>query len=314
MDLEPAPAVDDPLDHRVHVVGLLRVLGHELVELRLHAVDGIVGRDEGRSLGVVQGQVGQESAQERHLGPPVDRGEVGHPRGRRVGRRAPEVLARDLLVGDGLDHVRPRDVHVGGALHHAHEVRDRRAVDGAAGAGPDDGRDLGHDAGGLGVAPEDLRVAPEALDAFLDARAAGVVEAHDRHAHLQGGVHHLADLLGVGLREGAAEDGEVLAEEVDRPPVHARVPRDHAVPEDLLLLHAEVVATVRDEAVELDEGAFVDEEVDALARRQLALRVLRVDALLAAPEEGGLALLLQALEGGLGAHEGEVGGDGGAGF
>ena len=39
---------------------------------------------------------------------------------------------------------------------------------------------------------------------------------------------------------------------------------------------------VHDEPVELDEGAFVEQKVEPLARRQLALGVLRLDALLAA--------------------------------
>ena len=49
----------------------------------------------------------------------------------------------------------------------------------------------------------------------------------------------------------------------------------------LLFLHAEFVAAVFDEHVELLEGAFVEQEVDALARGQLALGVLGRDALLA---------------------------------
>ena len=53
-------------------------------------------------------------------------------------------------------------------------------VDGAAGAGAHDGGDLGHDAGGQRVAQEDVGVAAEADDAFLDAGAAGVVQADDR--------------------------------------------------------------------------------------------------------------------------------------
>ena len=81
-----------------------------------------------------------------------------------------------------------------------------------------------------------------------------------------------------------------------RPSISA-VPGDHAVAEDLLLLHAEVGAAVRHEAVELDERALVEQQVDALARGQLALLVLRGDALRAAAQQGGRAHALQALEG-----------------
>jgi hypothetical protein len=49
-----------------------------------------------------------------------------------------------------------------------------------------------------------------------------------------------------------------------------------------LLIHAEVAAAMRDELVELFEGAFVEEQFDALAGGKLALVVLAVLAVLAA--------------------------------
>ncbi len=55
-------------------------------------------------------------------------------------------------------------------------------IDGAARAGAHDGRDLRHDAGGEHVAQEDVGIAGERADAFLNARAAGVIEADDGRA------------------------------------------------------------------------------------------------------------------------------------
>ena len=52
----------------------------------------------------------------------------------------------------------------------------------------------------------------------------------------------------------------------------------------LRLLHAEIGRAVLDEHVELLEGALVEQKLDALAGRQLAAAVLRLDALLAAAE------------------------------
>jgi hypothetical protein len=49
---------------------------------------------------------------------------------------------------------------------------------------------------------------------------------------------------------------------------------DDAVARDDLRVHAEVAAAVRDELVDLLEGAGIEQQVDALARRQLALLVL----------------------------------------
>ncbi len=110
-------------------------------------------------------------------------------------------------------------------------------------------------------------------------------------------VHHLADLLRVGAREAAAEDGEVLREDEDLAPFDQAVAGDHAVAEELLLVHPEVVAAVGLELVELDERAGVEQQLDALARGQLAVGVLLVDAIGAAAELGARVERGEALAG-----------------
>ena len=131
-------------------------------------------------------------------------------------RGAAELLGGHGLVGDGLHHVRAGDEHVGGVAHHEDEVGHRRRIDVAAGARAHDHRDLRDDAGGEHVALEDLGIAAERRHAFLDARAAGIVEADDRRAVAQRHVLDLGDLLGMRLRQRAAEDGEILGEDEDR--------------------------------------------------------------------------------------------------
>src|SRR5215470_4189100 len=56
------------------------------------------------------------------------------------------------------------------------------------------------------------------------------------------------------------------------------VSRDHAVAGGLLLRHTEVGAAMLDEHVPLFEGVRVEQQLDALACRELALCVLGVDA------------------------------------
>jgi hypothetical protein len=114
----------------------------------------------------------------------------------------------------------------------------------------------------------------------------------DGSAHLHGQVHDLADLLGVGLGEAAAEDREVLGEDEGQAPVDPPVAGDDAVAGDLLVRHPEVEAAVLDELVQLLEGPLVEEQLHALARGELALRVLALEAL------GPAALLRAAHAGG----------------
>jgi hypothetical protein len=76
------------------------------------------------------------------------------------------------------------------------------------------------------------------------------------------------------LAGGAAQDGEVLAGEVDQPAVHGRGPGDDAVGGDLLAGQAEVDLPVLGEQADLLEAAGIDQGVDALAGRELALLLL----------------------------------------
>ena len=69
----------------------------------------------------------------------------------------------------------------------------------------------------------------------------------------------------MGLRERAAEDGEILAEDEHEAAVDHAVAGDDAVARRPVLLHAEVVAAVLDEHVPFLERAFVEQQVEALA-------------------------------------------------
>jgi len=112
-------------------------------------------------------------------------------------------------------------------------------------------------------------------------------------ADFQGVVHDLADLLGVRLGQRASEDREVLAEDEHHPAVDGAIAGDHPVPRHGLIGHAEVVAAVPLEHVPFLEGIGVEQELDTLSGGELALGVLRVDALLAAAHAGGRSLLIK---------------------
>ncbi len=166
-------------------------------------------------------------------------------------------------------------------------------IDGAAGARAHDGRDLRHHARGQRVAQEDVGIAGQRRDAFLDARSARVVQPDDRRADAHGHVHDLHDLRGVGLRQRAAEHGEVLGEDEHQPALDAAVAGDEAVAINLLLLHAEIGAAMGDQLVGLFEGTFVEQEGDALARRHLAFLVLALVTLFSAASFCQAVALLQ---------------------
>ena len=213
-----------------------------------------------------------------------------------MGHRPPELLVGDLLVGDRLHHLRAGHVHVGAVLHHEDEVGHGRRVDRAARARTHDERDLGDDPRGEHVALKDLGVSAERGDPFLDACAAGIVQADDRGAHLDRVVHDLADLLRVRLRQRAAEHREVLAEHEHEPAIDGAVAGDHPVAGHAPLGHAEIDAAVLDEHVPLLERAGVEQHLDPLSRGEPALRMLRLDAPRPAALPSRAALRLQGLD------------------
>src|SRR5262249_3157811 len=76
--------------------------------------------------------------------------------------------------------------------------------------------------------------------------------------------------------------GEILGEGKYGAAVHRSPAGDDAVAGDFRLVHAEVAGAVFDEHVELFERALVEQQLEPLARGELAALVLRLDAVLAA--------------------------------
>ena len=199
-------------------------------------------------------------------------------------RGTSELFLAHVLSGDGLHHLGSGEEHVADVFEHDDEVGECGAVDATSGAGAADAANLRYDARSLDVALEDVGKSCQTVDAFLYTCATGVVESDDGGAHLEGEILHLADFLGHGFGEATAVDGEVLCIDIGEAAVDGGASADDAVAEELLLLHAEVVAAVELEHVHFLERAFVDEECDAFACRGLTFGMLFVDGRFAASE------------------------------
>ena len=210
LQLEELAVIHDATQDVVHVVRLLRFVGHDGVELRVHPVGRIARHDDRRIGEVVLGQVGEQPPHVVHRLRLVAGSEMRDAAAPGMDPGPTERLRVNLLVGHGLHDVGSGDEHVARALDHDREVRHRRRVHRATRARPEDHGDLRNDSRRHDVAQEDLRVATERGDTFLDSRPAGIVETDDRRTDLHGEVHDLADLLGIRLGQRAAEDREVL--------------------------------------------------------------------------------------------------------
>ena len=213
---------------------------------------------------------------------------------------AAEGLVVHVLAGDALHDRRTGQVHVGSVLHHQGEVREGGGIHRTAGARAEDTADLRHHARSEDVPFKDLSETGQGVDAFLDARAAGIVQADDRGAGADRQVHHLANLFGHRLGQGSAGDGEILRKDIHYTAVDGAAAGHHAVAVEVLLVHAEVRAAVLHEHIVLLEAAleaaFVEKERNPLAGGQLALGMLGLDAFLPAAETGVRAPLNQLLD------------------
>ena len=266
LDLEEIAFVQRLTDDFVHVVRLVGIVGDQRVEARLLAVPRVRSRAFGHVFAVGQWQVIEEIARREQRLDIVLEAVVGDRGLGGVRLRAAQLFLRHHLIRHRLDHVGAGDEHVARILHHEDEVGHRRRIDSAARARPHNQADLRHHAASEHVALEHLGITAEAGNAFLNARAAAVVEPDDRRADLHRGVHHLADFLRMALGQRAAENGEILAKDIDQPSVDRARSGDHAIAGDLLVLHAEIDAVMFDIGVEFFEAALVKQDVEPFAR------------------------------------------------
>jgi hypothetical protein len=213
-----------------------------------------------------------------------------------VDRSAAEVFGGDRLVGDRLHDIRAGHKHIAGVTDHEDEVGHRRAIDVAARARPHNHGNLRNDTRGQHVPREHLAIPAKRCDTFLDAGTTGIEQADDGRTVAQGEVLDLADFLGMRLGQRPAKDREVLCKQIDDAAVDRAPAGNNAIAWKLRLFHAEVCATVLYEPVEFLERSIIQQQLDPLARRQLAARVLRIDPPLTAAKSCQFATALEFLD------------------
>src|SRR5699024_3223382 len=186
----------------------------------------------------------------------------------------------------GLDHVGAGDEHLGGLVHHDHEVGQGGAVGVAAGAGAHDHGDLRDHTGGLDVLIEGLGDEVEGDRTVLDAGTCTLVQADEWAAGVDGQLHDLDHLLAVHLTEGAAEDGAVLGEDADLAAVDGAPAGDDAVGGRALVAQAECGGAVAGELIGFDEGGLIEHVIKSFTRGEAVGRVDLLYGLFAHGEVG----------------------------
>lgn len=131
---------------------------------------------------------------------------------------------------------------------------------------------------------EDVTEASKGGYALLDAGTARVIDGDDGRSHFESEFLNFHDFVSRRASERATVNGEVERVNEDESSVNFAVARYDAVAKEDILVHAEVVASVRDKLVDFDEGAFVKKHVNAFTSGLFTFLVLLVDARLTASQ------------------------------
>src|SRR5690606_34685292 len=112
-----------------------------------------------------------------------------------------------------------------------------------------------------GIAQENIGIAAQAVDTFLDTCAAAVIQADDRRAGFHRHFHDFADFLRVDFAQRATNDGEVLRVDIDQSTIDGAPAGDDTIPVLTVGLHAGIGAAVAGEAIQFAEAAGVEQNV-----------------------------------------------------
>jgi hypothetical protein len=134
------------------------------------------------------------------------------------------------------------------------------------------------------VALEDLAIAAERRDAFLDAGAAGIEQADDRRAVLQ---RHVLDLVIFWAWVSESEPPNTVKSLANTKTVRPlTVPQPVTTPSPgILVFSMPKSSSGAARTCRTPRRSPVEQQFDALARGQLAALVLRVDALASPPPQ-----------------------------
>ena len=98
------------------------------------------------------------------------------------------------------------------------------------------------------------------------------------------------------LSQGSSQNGKILGEQKDLLPPYLSGAADNPVAQELLLPQTEIGGSDGDVGLLLDEGALVQENVQAFPGGQLALLVLGIDPLLPAPGQHPGSIIVISLQ------------------
>ena len=155
-----------------------------------------------------------------------------------------------------------------------HKVRDARRIYRPARAGTGDDGNLRNIAGSAHIIVENVAVSGQRVDAFLDARAAGIVDADQRAAGVYRSFDDVGDFLSVQKAERSALQRKILGIYGHLSAVDGPESGDDAVVGDVFSLHSEFRTVMPDAGINFRKRTGVEQRLNPFDGMQLAPFVL----------------------------------------
>ena len=266
--------INDGFNDIVHVVRSIRAFRHNLIESRIGSGGIITGFNDRSIFHVVGRQEGEQVTNLFNAVFVVFSSELSYTGCTVVGHCATECFSGDHFAGYRFNYSRAGQEHLGCFLNHVNEVGQSRGINCAASGWSHDCRNLGNYAGSNGVAPENLAVAGESIDSFLNTSAAGIVQAYARCTDFQSQFIYVNDLSCMHFTKGTTFNGEVLSECKYKSSINSAVACYNTFTREIFLFLAEVVAAGFNERIDFYESAFIKQKSKSFTSSQLAFCML----------------------------------------
>ncbi len=286
MNFEETVIINHYFDNLFHIIGLVGIFRHNVVQRVIDAVRRIVGLHPRRIFQIIGRHVRKQGAQVMQTFHIVFTGQMTDAALACMGLGAAQLFGCHIFMGHRFHHIGSGNEHVAGIFDHQDKIGDCRRIDRPAGAGSHHRRYLRNHPGSQSIAQKNFGIAAQTDHALLNARPAGVIQTDQRRPHAQGLIHNFTDFLGKGFGQAAAENSEILGKNKHQPPVDIAVTGHHTIAGIALFIQTEIFGTMTHQHIHFHEAAFVHQVFDAFACGQFALGVLLFDALFAAAEHG----------------------------
>ena len=199
-----------------------------------------------------------------------------------VSHCATEVFLGNFFTSNGLNNCWSGNEHFRSVLYHVDEVSQSWGINSAASRWSHDCGNLWNYTGSNSVFKEDLAVTSKSINSLLDTSAAGIVHANEWSTHFQCQTLYFYDFSCMHFAKGTTFNGEILSEYINQTAINSTITGGYAFTREFFFLHAEVCATMCNEAIEFNKAAFIKKQCDSFASSQFAAVVLFLNTFWAA--------------------------------